>query len=58
MNRWSNIVFETTDYNQGWDGRYQVNHELVPNDMYLYIIEFYDAAGNQLMKRGDVYVIR
>jgi gliding motility-associated-like protein len=58
MNRWSNIIFETTDYNLGWNGRFQANNELVPNDMYIYVMEFYDAAGNQLIKRGEVYVIR
>jgi len=26
--------------------------------MYIYVMEFYDAAGNQLIKRGEVYVIR
>ena len=58
MNRWSNIIFETTDYNLGWNGRLQSTNELVPNDMYIYVMEFYDAAGNQLIKRGEVYVIR
>jgi hypothetical protein len=58
MNRWSNIIFETADYNLGWNGRFQANNELVPNDMYIYVMEFYDAAGNQLIKRGEVYVIR
>jgi hypothetical protein len=22
MNRWSNIVFQTSDFNQGWNGKY------------------------------------
>ena len=58
MNRWSNIVFETSDFNLGWNGKYIDKDELVPNDMYIYVMEFYDAAGNQYMKRGEVYVIR
>jgi gliding motility-associated-like protein len=58
FNRWNNVIFETTDIQQGWNGRAAYNDELVPNDMYIYVMEFYDAAGNQLMKRGEVYVIR
>ena len=58
MNRWSNIVFQTSDFNQGWNGKYGSKDELVPNDMYIYVMEFYDAAGNQYIKRGEVYVIR
>jgi gliding motility-associated-like protein len=58
MNRWSNVVFETADFNEGWNGKYKDKDELVPNDMYIYVMEFYDAAGNQFIKRGEVYVIR
>lgn len=58
MNRWSNVIFETVDFNEGWNGKYTTKDELVPNDMYIYVMEFYDAAGNQYMKRGEVFVIR
>lgn len=58
LNRWSNIIFSTTDYNQGWDGRFGPKNELVPNDMYIYIIEFHDAAGKETIKRGNVTVVR
>ena len=58
MNRWSNVVFETADFNEGWNGKYKDKDELVPNDMYIYVMEFYDAAGNQFIKRGEVFVIR
>ena len=58
MNRWSNIIYQTNDFNQGWNGKFGDKDDLVPNDMYLYIMEFYDAAGTQYIKRGEVYVIR
>jgi hypothetical protein len=58
MNRWSNVVFETLDFNEGWNGKYKDKDELVPNDMYIYVMEFYDAGGNQFIKRGEVFVIR
>ncbi|NBY40168.1 MAG: hypothetical protein EBQ66_04545 [Flavobacteriia bacterium] len=58
MNRWSNVIYETTDYSAGWDGRFGPKNEWVPNDIYIYILEFHDASGKEIIKRGNVTVIR
>jgi hypothetical protein len=58
MNRWSNVIYETTDYNAGWDGRFGPKNEWVANDIYIYILEFHDASGKEIIKRGNVTVIR
>lgn len=54
--RWGVKVFETTDRNTGWDGKYKGT--LLPMDVYAYTlnIEFFD--GNKLSKKGDITLIR
>ncbi|MCP4442889.1 MAG: PKD domain-containing protein [Aureispira sp.] len=56
-NRWGELVFETTDMQKGWDGRYK-GKELAPN-VYGYMLAFKcPATGEQLFKKGNVTLIR
>lgn len=56
FNRWGNKVFETTDINQGWDGRY--NGAPQPEGVYIYHIEAVTATGKPFIKTGNVTLIR
>lgn len=55
-NRWGNKIFETTDMNEGWDGRF--NGELQPMDVYIYTIEAETAKRKPLLKQGNITLIR
>ena len=55
-NRWGELLFDTTDSNKGWDGYY--NGKLCPPDVYIYKMEFKFLDGREVMKFGDVTLIR
>lgn len=55
-NRWGNKVFETSDINAGWDGRF--NGETQPMGVYVYQIEAYTNSGKHYTKQGNVTMIR
>ncbi len=54
-NRWGQTVFESTNSEMSWDGKYNG----VPQDMgvYYYFVK-YDCGGETLTKTGDVTLIR
>ncbi len=55
-NRWGETLFETTDYLDGWDGKYQGDY--VPVGSYVYTIRFMDSKNEERIKKGTVTVIR
>ncbi len=55
-NRWGELLFETEDTNLGWDGYY--NGRLCSPDVYIYKIDFKFIDGREVMKFGDVALIR
>ncbi len=55
FNRWGKLIFDNPSL-QGWDGRY--NGELVPQDVYIYIIELQRADGTIEILKGDVTLLR
>lgn len=56
FNRWGNKVFETTDINQGWDGRF--NDKAQPVGVYMYSIEATTSTGKPFRKDGNVTLLR
>lgn len=52
-NRWGNQIFQSNDYNQGWDGTLK-NGEVAPETSYVYVIRFQDAAGVTHTSRGSI----
>ena len=55
-NRWGNMIFETKDYQQGWDGT-ELNGKSAPTATYIYTIYIKLPDNNTLEKRGNVTVI-
>lgn len=55
-NRWGNLVFTTTDVNQGWDGK--LKGVLQPNETYVWIIGGTDKDGKNVKKRGMTSLVR
>lgn len=54
--RWGNIIFETTNPNNGWDGKLP-NNSLAPVASYLYYLSFKNSSGNIITKKGYVSLI-
>ena len=55
-NRWGNRVFETSDINEGWDGRYSGTPQ--PMGVYIYVIEAAYNTGKKFYRQGNVTLIR
>lgn len=55
-NRWGNKVFSTTNIDEGWDGSY--NGKPQPTGVYIYTVEAVTNAGQPVVKRGNVTLIR
>ncbi len=55
-NRWGQLVFQTTDVNQGWDGKF--NGEFVPAGAYVYYLLIDNGYEEPYEKIGTVTVIQ
>jgi len=56
FNRWGNVVFETTDINQGWDGTW--NGTPQPFGVYVYVVQAVTNEGTIFEKHGNTTLIR
>lgn len=54
-NRWGYIVFQTTDPNEGWDGK-QSNGQPAPTGTYIYQIKVKSSENSTFEKRGNLTV--
>lgn len=55
-NRWGELLFETRDPDESWDGTFR--GELVPQDVYAYFIHCTDAERKRDLYKGSVTVLR
>jgi gliding motility-associated-like protein len=55
-NRWGQLVFETNNPSQGWDGTYKGNPQ--PMDVYAYTVDAIFFDGTKTTKKGDITLIR
>lgn len=55
-NRWGNVVFETSDIDEGWDGMSKGAPQ--PMGVYVYIIEAVSTTGKRFVLEGDVTLVR
>ena len=55
-NRWNKKVFETSDINNGWDGK--VNGVLQPLDTYVWVVEAITKDGTLIAKTGSITLLR
>jgi len=54
--RWGKLLFESTDYNAGWDGK--VNGNEAPQGVYLWRYSYNNSEGKTLEDKGTVMLIR
>jgi len=56
-NRWGNLLFTTTDLNQGWDGRFK--GVVQPNETYLWIVVGRTNSTNErVQRRGMITLVK
>lgn len=55
-NRWGELLFDTEDKSKGWDGYYK--GKVCAPDVYIYKIDFKFMDGREVMKFGDIMLIR
>ena len=55
-NRWGELVFETTNPSEGWDGIY--NNELSEPDVYGFYLKVKCTNGEEYFKKGNVTMLR
>lgn len=60
LNRWGILVFESTQYNNGWNGK--INNEPAPAGTYYFLLMAKDAGGHSLVgaevMEGEVTLLR
>lgn len=55
-NRWGEIIFESYDLNNGWDGTYMGNP--CQQDVYVYVLEWYSIDKRYFRKYGHITLLR
>ena len=55
-NRWGEKIFSTTDINGGWDGTFNGREQ--PQSVYVWTIKAIDYDGNEILKSGNVTLLR
>jgi gliding motility-associated-like protein len=58
FDRWGQIIFETTDYQTGWNGKLNGNGQLASTGTYVFMIKMNDGSGNEIVQRGFVTLIK
>jgi gliding motility-associated-like protein len=58
FDRWGNMIFTTTDLNQGWNGKVQGHDDLCQVDTYVWKVVATDNTGKQYKQVGAVNLIR
>jgi gliding motility-associated-like protein len=56
FNRWGELLYYTTDLNEGWDGRYEQKEAEI--GAYVYVIKAAFFDGSSLEKKGNVTLLR
>jgi gliding motility-associated-like protein len=56
FNRWGKLIFRTTTYNKGWNGKFQ-GVEQAPG-VYVWIVEYYNSGSKKVTEKGTVTLIR
>jgi gliding motility-associated-like protein len=59
FNRWGEVVFETSIFEQGWDGSFQGGDYYVPDGMYVYRVETKSITSQERKEIiGTVLIVR
>jgi gliding motility-associated-like protein len=56
FDRWGNLMFHSTDINQGWDGKFEVQD--AKSDVYVFIAKAWGRKGKFASLKGNVTLLR
>lgn len=56
--RWGSLIFETTDPNEGWNGRLSNSGETLPNGVYVYKLKYLTPRRQLIENKGFVTLVR
>jgi gliding motility-associated-like protein len=56
FNRWGNLVYESTNINEGWDGNF--NGQPQPMGTYVYMVDAIGSNGKRFTKTSNVTLLR
>lgn len=57
FDRWGKLMFETSNPNEGWDGK-NASGEQLNSGVYVYVVEAECFSGQKLVKTGNVTIIK
>jgi gliding motility-associated-like protein len=55
-NRWGQLMFRTTNFNEGWDGK--INGQKAEAGTYVYVAAAIDYKGKPLNRKGTFILLR
>jgi len=55
-NRWGNLVYETSNIEEGWNGMYKGREQ--PLGVYVWYVKALDYDGNVIERKGNVTLLR
>ncbi len=58
FDRWGQVIFETRNYDEAWNGRFNNTGKLVEFGTYVYMVVLQDGGGSEIVKRGYVSYLR
>jgi gliding motility-associated-like protein len=58
FDRWGQVIFQTKESSEGWDGKIDLSGKIAPNGSYMYVVQIRDGNQQEIIKRGHVNVIR
>lgn len=57
-NRWGQVVFQTTNITEAWDGTFNRNGKILPADVYTYTLDVTFTNKQNYSKTGDITLLR
>lgn len=55
FNQWGQLIYETSDYNKGWDGKFK--GALQPMGVYIYAVKIKLTTGDEISRKGSVNLL-
>ena len=56
-NRWGQLVFQTDNYDNSWEGTSQ-NGDQLPAGPYYWVLDYFSTSGEPLQQRGSLTIVR
>jgi gliding motility-associated-like protein len=56
FNRWGQLVFNSTDVNKGWDGKF--HDQPLPAGVFIYFLQLRGLSGDRMQQKGTILLLR